>query len=31
MKITSEKARTLLEIERKNTTDDRWIALYIFR
>ena len=25
MKITSEKARTLLEIERKNTTDDRWI------
>ena len=25
MKITSEKVKTLLEIERKNTTDDRWI------
>ena len=25
MKITSEKVKTLLEIERKNTTDYRWI------
>ena len=25
MRLTSKEARTLLEIERKNTTDDRWI------
>ena len=25
MILTSKEARTLLEIERKNTTDDRWI------
>ena len=25
MKLTREEARTLLEIERKNTTDDSWI------
>ena len=31
MILTSKEARTLLEIERKNTTDDRWIALYICR